>query len=357
MSKGWTTSWIVLFAFGVWSCSSDDPFDPNKYTRSYIISTGLPVNGPGTIATYYPEDGTLINESYRLPVASGVQDGISDLTIAGSELYLVRSATRVIEILDAKTYASKGSINYGQGLSFNKPINKRKLIDVAAGKIFVADIGTTAAGFASYLKAINASNVSQQDSIPLGENLDFLSLAHSTDSVLVSVEGQVKLINAQSLAVQDLFTLANPVMNVSLYRGAVYSFAEGNVAKNVSTNWAAPEFDVHIHCYEVFPGAMSGRKHVFAGDGMYFVQEPSHGMPGSEVFVARMSLNVDILGAWEIESSGTIAYDEETQTLLAGTASDDTAKGTAMVTGYDGFGTVKFKIYLPGTVTKILVTP
>lgn len=347
---------LVLMAIGILACGDDDSFDPTIYSRSYIISTGLPENGPGTLATYYPEDGKLVSDSYRLASSPGFANGISDLAVDGTNLYLVHSASQKIEVLDVKTYASKGTITYGQATS----TNKRKLIQIAGGRIFVADKGSVGADFASYLKAVSVGNFDQVDSIPLAVNENFRAMTSFSDSLLVSVEGATKLIDTESLVVQGLFDFgpAKPVMSLELKSGSVYAFtALGSLAR-IRSPWIFSEYDITISCFEDFPGTIPGRRHVLAGDRFCLIGESNHGGGANVLSIRSIALATgDQLSESMLGSYATLAYDPVDQVVLVGGASDDTAKGTGMVTAFDAFFAVKFKIYLPGVVSKILVRP
>ncbi|MCL5034492.1 MAG: YncE family protein [Bacteroidetes bacterium] len=144
----------------------------------YVLNQGIYGQGNSTLTAYYPDSNKVANDVFKTVNGRGLGDTGNDITIFNGKAYMVINNSDKIEVMDASTAKSVGTIYYNSGTS---PYRIAVYPDQNTG--FVTDLYTNTVSVVDLL----TNSLVPADTIPVGANP--YGIAYTSGEVFVANSG------------------------------------------------------------------------------------------------------------------------------------------------------------------------
>ncbi len=144
----------------------------------YVLNQGIYGQGNSTLTAYYPDSNTSANNVFKSVNGANLGDTGNDIAIFNGKAYMVINNSDKIEVMDASTDRSQGTIYFTSGTS---PYRMAVYPDQSAG--FVTDLYTNTVSVVNLL----TNSIVTADTIPVGANP--YGIAYTSGEVFVANSG------------------------------------------------------------------------------------------------------------------------------------------------------------------------
>ena len=164
------------------SCSKS-PVQPSSTVLQnastvYVLNQGIYGQGNSTLTAYYPDSNSVAGDVFRAVNGRGLGDTGNDITVFNGKAFMVINNSDKIEVMDASTAKSVGTIYFNSGTS---PYRIAVYPDQSTG--FVTDLYTNTVSVVDLL----TNSLVPADTIPVGANP--YGIAYTSGEVFVTNSG------------------------------------------------------------------------------------------------------------------------------------------------------------------------